>query len=179
MKEVLESFDRYLGERKLTFHATVIGGTALIIMGVIHRATQDVDCLEPHLSGEMKKTSIDFARKYKKSGVSLKEDWLNNGPEDLMRDLPRGWEARRTPLFQGQNLFFKTLGRPDLLKSKLYAFCDRQQDLDDCIALRPSLQELKKSYLWLIDRDANPKWPEHVKKSLQELAKRLGDELET
>ncbi|MCG5055450.1 MAG: hypothetical protein KA712_20990 [Myxococcales bacterium] len=49
------------------------------------------------------------------------DDWLNNGPMQLSDVLPTGWRERVQPIFQGQVLALSTLGRPDLLKSKLFA----------------------------------------------------------
>jgi hypothetical protein len=39
----LEAFDRYLTRRALRFEGVVIGGSALVLMGVIHWNTRDVD----------------------------------------------------------------------------------------------------------------------------------------
>jgi hypothetical protein len=69
-----------------------------------------------------------------------------------------------------------TLGRSDLVRIKLFAYCDRQQDLSDCIALVPSKEELHEALEWLQKQDAHPDWPIHVQKSLSFLAKELGYE---
>ena len=93
MKQVLKAFDRFLKERGLEFRGTIIGGAALIVMGVIERATEDVDCLEPTLPKEIKSAAEEFRTEYKGEGAPLKEEWLNNGPASLMRDLPSGWKG--------------------------------------------------------------------------------------
>ena len=100
MREVLEAFDRYLGERGLSFEGTAIGGAALIVMGVVDRVTQDVDCLEPPIPENIQKAARDFAKSYPGKGAPLKENWLNNGPASLVRDLPKDWEKRRVGLFK-------------------------------------------------------------------------------
>jgi len=174
MRDALSAFDQFLEKEDLTFTGTVIGATALLVMGVIDRATVDVDCLAPTIPEAIRKASQKFARHYKGLDAPLMEDWLNNGPESLSRDLPFGWEKRVVPLFQGKRLQLTTLGRSDLLRSKLYAFCDRQQDLEDCVALKPSAQELKECIPWLETLDANPQWPTHVRRSIRFLAERLG-----
>jgi len=176
MKEILEAFDQYLVKRNLHFSATIIGGAALIVLGIIDRTTHDVDCLDPKIPDEIKKASVDFAKSYSVDNFSLTDNWFNNGPASLKIDLSDGWETRLVPLFEGQNLKLQTLGRLDLLKTKLFGYCDRQQDLQDCLALKPTLEELKDCFPWLRDRDANPMWPEHVKVSLETLATRLGYE---
>ncbi|CAN5912349.1 hypothetical protein BH11MYX2_BH11MYX2_01270 [soil metagenome] len=49
----------------------------------------------------------------------------------------------------------RTLGRPDLIKSKLFALCDRGTDWSDCIALAPSREELTEALPWLEIQDAS------------------------
>ena len=174
MKDVILKFDDYLHEHNLKFSSIIIGGSALIVLGVIDRSTQDVDCLFPIIPSDIKEASIAFAKKQNKKEIVIKEDWLNNGPEDLARDLPKGWQVRTQTIFKGKAIHLETLGRNDLLLSKLFAYVDRQQDLDDCIALRPTEKELSDSINWLVARDTNDKWESHVRKSIQLLAKKLG-----
>jgi hypothetical protein len=108
------------------------------------------------------------------AGGKLKEDWLNNGPSALAPLLPAGWELRLQEAFRGRVLILRSLHRSDLLKSKLFALCDRALDLPDCIALAPTPAELAEATTWLEPQDLNPHWPEHVRATLGDLAKRLG-----
>ena len=110
-------------------------------------------------------------------GVELGNEWLNNGPSQVAELLPKGWENRLQPLFNGHSLTLKTLGRPDLLKTKLFALCDRGTDLFDCLALAPSSSELIDAIPWLEIQDANPMWPEHVRHTLKDLEERLTHDL--
>jgi hypothetical protein len=58
------AFDAYLAARGLGFEAVVVGGTALNLLGVISRATQDCDILDPQLAPEhVRETFEDLARK--------------------------------------------------------------------------------------------------------------------
>ncbi len=174
MKQTISRFDEFLFEQGLAFSGVVIGGAALIILNVISRFTEDIDFLCPRIPPEIKTASQLFAKQNPK--LNLKKDWVNNGPESLIMDLPEGWRLRLNPIFNGKALKLTTLGRPDLLKSKLFAYCDRQEDIEDCIALAPSLAELKDALDWLADRDTNPAWPKHCETSLIALAGRLGYE---
>ena len=174
MKDVIERFDRYLAERQIRFHSIVIGGGALIIMGVISRRTRDIDCLDPIIPESIKQAALDFREA--NPSLQLWEKWLNNGPISLAVDLPEGWRDRLMPLFEGEAISLQTLGRLDFLVTKLFALCDRQQDYDDCIALAPTAQELDQCLAWLYDRDGNPYWPDNVRLSLKNLAKALGYE---
>lgn len=168
MKENLKIFDQFLNSRELSFEAVIIGGAALLVLGIIDRATRDVDCLTPHIPNVIKSASIEFAKQ-----VGLDSEWLNNGPESLQDDLPPGWKDRAELIYKGEALTLHTLGRIDLLRSKLYAYCDRQQDLQDCIAMAPSQHELQTIKPWLCTRDANPLWEEHVETSLKYLIQKL------
>ena len=171
--EIIPAFDKYLSARNLQFEAIAIGGTALSLLGVISRETRDCDILSPDIPEEILEASRSFAKSIK--GVDVQ--WLNNGPSSLLKVLPKDWNARVQPLFEGKNLTLFTLGRPDLLKTKFFALCDRDIDLDDCILLAPSKEELRVSIEWVKEQDANPNWPERVDIVLNDLAKRLGYEL--
>ena len=172
MKDIIELFDSYLAERSLRFEAVIIGGAALIAMGVINRRTKDIDCIAPVIPDEIKQAAQSF--RSDNPTLHLWENWLNNGPISLTDDLPEGWRKRVVFLFEGKAIILQTLGRSDLLLTKLFALCDRQQDLDDCIALSPTAQELEQCLGWLYERDGNPYWPDNVRLSLKKLAKELG-----
>ena len=143
-------------------------------MGVIHRETQDCDILSPEIPSEIKKLSEEFAKEKKMNREDLSLDWLNNGPKTLGTDLPTGWTERVEVIFSRNALTLRTLGREDLLKSKLFAYCDRATDFGDCIALRPTQDELSYALPWLKKRDATPYWPSHVESELKRLAEKLG-----
>jgi len=175
--ETLIQFDAYLEAKGLYFDAIVIGGAALAILGTITRETQDCDILSPKIPADIMNAAKDFSHELTAKGGDLKEDRLNNGPETLMDVLPKEWRARTQELYAGKALHLQTLGRPDLLRSKFFAYCDRKQDLPDCIALKPTKAEMQEAMDWLRQQDSNPDWPEHVNTSMAALAKRLGYEL--
>jgi hypothetical protein len=45
----LDAFDQFLAARELRLDAVVLGGAALVLLGVIERATRDVDDLKVRL----------------------------------------------------------------------------------------------------------------------------------
>lgn len=61
-----------------------------------------------------------------------------------------------------------------MLKSKLFALADRSIDLEDCLALEPSADELAACMPWLEQQDGNEEWPSYVRDLLAELGVRLG-----
>ena len=158
----------------LRFEGVVIGGSALGLMGVIQRPTRDFDILVPELPPAIASAARDFAKAQRQAGVDLQGDWLNNGPMKLGDVLPAGWRERVQRIFEGQALVLSTLGRSDLLKSKLFALCDRGTDLPDCIALAPTAEELAECAPWLEQQDGNELWPAHVRATVADLARRLG-----
>ncbi|HRC57513.1 MAG TPA: hypothetical protein PKU97_16380 [Kofleriaceae bacterium] len=173
-RPTIEAFDRYLLALGLRFEGVVIGGSALGLMGVIQRPTRDFDILVPELPLEISSAARAFAKAQHHAGIDLQSDWLNNGPILLGEVLPSGWRERVQPIFHGRALVLSTLGRPDLLKSKLFALCDRGTDLPDCLALAPTAEELADCVPWLEVRDGNELWPEHVHATVADLAQRLG-----
>jgi hypothetical protein len=115
-RETLAAFDAYLAARGLRLEAVVVGGTALNLLGLVSRPTNDT----------------------------------------------------------GRALVLASLGRLDLLRSKLFALCDRGLDLGDCMALAPTAEELARILPWLEQQDTNPNWPAHVRSTFADLAGRLG-----
>ncbi len=171
---MLSAFDRYLAARSLRLEAVVIGGAALNLLGVVSRPTKDCDILHPALPREILEAARAFAAEARSRGDTLDDDWLNNGPASLAQHLPAHWQARLQTVFIGQALLLRCLGRDDLIRSKLFALCDRGLDLPDCVALAPTPDELATILPWLERQDANPDWPAHVRTTLADLAKRLG-----
>lgn len=175
--ETLERFDDYLAGRGLTLNAVVIGGAALSLLGVITRETRDCDVMHPMLTDEIIEAAKSFAIEMSAQDSPLADDWLNNNPMQVAELLPKGWLARSQVVFAGKALTVLSLCRADLLLTKLFAYCDRGTDIGDCIALKPSVEELKAARLWVEAQDANTDWPNHVEESLRDLARRLGYEL--
>jgi hypothetical protein len=173
-KETIQAFDAFLIARGLKLEAVVLGGAALALLGVIARETRDCDVMVPQLPAEVLAAARAFAAEVRGRGEVLSDDWLNNGPADVAKVLPSAWEGRLQSVFVGKALSLRTLGRGDLLKTKLFALCDRGQDIGDCLALAPTAQELREALPWLKDQDANTMWPEHVVETLADLERKLG-----
>ena len=173
-RPTIEAFDQHLAGLGRRFEAVVIGGSALALLEVISRETRDFDILAPALPPEIAEAARVFARRQRGLGVQLMDDWLNNGPMQLGEVLPPGWQGRVQVVFGGRALTLSALGRADLLKTKLFALCDRGTDLADCIAMAPTAQEMAEALPWVAFQDANPDWPAHVAATLGDLQRRLG-----
>ena len=172
--ETITRFDEFLAERSLRLEAVVIGGAALAFLGVISRPTRDCDILHPDLPEDIKAAARTFAAAVRAGGEPLDDDWLNNGPVSLSSLLPEGWQDHLQLVFEGAAIKLCTLGRSDLLKTKLFGLCDRGLDLGDCLALAPTAEELREARPWLALQDGHPGWPDHVAATLADLGRRLG-----
>ncbi len=166
-------FDHFLAERGLSFEAVVIGGAALALLGIVSRQTRDCDILRPALPPEIRDAARAFATTMRAQGDALDDDWLNNGPASLTDALPEGWSERLQIAYQGRTIILRCLGRTELLMSKLFAMCDRGIDLQDCVALAPTAEELTSIRPWLERQDGNEEWPAHVRATLDDLGRRL------
>lgn len=167
--DVIEMFDEFLNKEDFVFTGVIIGGAALNILKVTTRLTRDIDFLSPSLDEEI----LVLADKFRQ--LNLHEEWVNNGPIKLQDDLPKGWNSRLVKIFNGNALTLQTLGKLDLLKTKLYAYCDRDIDLQDCIDLAPTISELDGCVDWLVSRDANEHWPRRVTAQIDYLKERLSE----
>ena len=74
-RETISQFDQFLASRGLRFEATVIGGTALGLLGVSSRQTRDCDVLHPMLPPEIREAAREFAAARRSEGDSLVDDW--------------------------------------------------------------------------------------------------------
>jgi hypothetical protein len=150
---IIPDFDHYLAEHGLRFEAVIIGGAALVLLGVVLRATDDCDVLDPVIPEGV----LEAAKRFAKTR-DLNPDWLNCKSHDFVGVpgcLPTGWRGRLRPLFTGRAIAFQTLGRQDLLCTKLVALVDRGTDYQDCVALQPTTAELQAAWPFVQDYEAN------------------------
>lgn len=173
-KQIITRFDAFLAELGLSFEAIIIGGAALGLMGVTSRQTRDCDVLDPPLPRVVHEAALAFAAQLRGQGEILDDDWLNDKPSSLVNALPPDWRDRLHLVFSGKAVILRTLGRQELLMSKLFALCDRGLDLPDCLALAPTPAELDQVLPWLEVQDGNPDWPRHVHETIQHLRRELG-----
>lgn len=169
---VIEDFDKFLFKKSLKFEAVIIGGAALSILHIISRMTEDGDCIDPEISMEIKSASIEFINKNPQYGLNP-EKFLNNGPISIIKFLPKGWKERTQIIFKGEAITFTTLGRIDLLKTKLDAMVHRGRDMEDVIAMKPSGAEIKECLDWVLSVDGGEHWPAMVQESFSELRRKL------
>jgi len=148
------------------FHIVVCGGTALVAMGLVSRATRDVDIvalLDPSgglvdpapLPEPLLAAAGDVAE-----DLGLPKDWLNNGPSQgdggLFRmGLPEGFEGRLTPRSYGSHLSVSFISRVDQIHFKVYAAADQpgSYHVADLHVLAPTDDELLAGARWARSHD--------------------------
>jgi len=153
---------------KEPFELLVCGGSALNLLGLVQRTTEDVDVLAyvkrdgegkvsivkadsltPELVMAAKKVARDF---------NLPDDWLNTGPASAVDlGLPNGVMERVTTRVFGSKLAIHFLGRYDQIHFKLYAAVDQGtgKHFDDLLALKPTSEEIEKAARWSMTHDVS------------------------
>ncbi len=172
LRPILESLDAKLHARGESRELIVCGGGALLILDIIDRQTRDIDVIAPELDLVLKEVAAEVGKEF-----GLEPEWLNNGPASLSRDLEVGWETRVQCIYEGRRLKMHALSNRDLLASKLFAYCDRDEDdLSDILKMRPSIAEVELLRAWVLVRDGSEYWPARVEKCFKKLIERLNHE---
>lgn len=169
MHPILIALDEKLHLTALRRELIICGGGALLVLQIIDRQTRDIDVVAPELDSDLKTVAAEIGAQF-----GLEQSWLNNGPASLARDLEKGWEKRVQKIFQGKALTLYSLSARDLLASKLFAFCDRDEDdLSDILKMKPTITEIESLKSWVLQRDGSPFWPDRVEKCFKKLKGRL------
>lgn len=162
LNQALEALSAQLQAKGKRRELVVIGGSGLIALGLIERATKDVDVvalaseqgLEPAdpLPADLKEAADRVA-----ADLDLEEKWLNAEPSrDLLEfGLPEGFRARLRPQVFGPALTVHFADRIDQVHLKLYAVVDHGpgRHLEDLQALNASPNELIAAARWTRTHD--------------------------
>ena len=156
----------------------VIGGGALIALGIVSRTTKDVDIMagvdpgrglvDPRpMSQALQSAATKVARE-----MQLDPHWLNTGPADqVLAGLPDGFLSRLTRHDYGPCLTIFFPDRLDLIHLKLFAIMDQGpgRHVSDLAALKPTDEELIFAARWVLTQDAGEAFPQIVKTALKDL----------
>ena len=142
----------------------VIGGSALTALGLVRRATRDVDLLAIADNGELRLAeplpqALRAARAAVAADFGLAENWLNAGPTDLLKwGLPEGLMRRVVTRSYGTALVVHFADRLDQIHFKLFAMVDQGggRHEADLRALGPTTAELAAAARWSTTQDASP-----------------------
>src|ERR1700759_2061972 len=142
----------------------VIGGSALTALGLVRRATRDVDVLAIADNGELRLAeplpqALLSARAAVAADFGLAANWLNAGPTNLLNwGLPEGFMSRVVTRSYGTALVVHLAGRLDQIHFKLFAMVDQGggRHETDLRALNPTPGELAAGARWSITQDPSP-----------------------
>ncbi len=188
-KEAVETTLSALGEQLQSFGSQpldilVCGGSALQVLGLVDRATKDIDALamierqeqglaahraDPFpsiLTQAIQKVARDF---------KLPEKWLNSGPTSAVEfGLPDGILNRAIVKEYGDCLTIRFINRLDQIHFKIFAATDQlgagqSRHYADLLALQPTAQELKQAARWTMTHDPSEGYKGELKKILIKL----------
>jgi hypothetical protein len=165
---VLAALAEQLAARGEAYTIVVVGGSALIALELVSRATQDVDVLallqnEKLVSAEPLPDGLLDAAKLVADDFGLPELWLNSGPTSLLDfGLPPGFLDRGERHGYGRGLEVIFASRLDQVHLKLYAAVDQGggRHLEDLRALSPTDAELLDAAAWSETHDSSPGYRE-------------------
>ncbi len=153
---LLDALAEQVSARGQSYTVAVVGGAALLALGLVSRATRDVDIValvedgvptsaEP-LPAPLAESARIVARDF-----GLAEGWLNAGPTSLLDfGLPEGFYARAHRRDFGDALRVLLASRVDQIHLKLYAVVDQSagKHLNDLRALNRTSDELLAAARW-------------------------------
>lgn len=173
-----------LTERDLGYELVAVGGGSLLLLGLISRATADLDVvalieggryIRPNtLPAPLREAVLDAA-----GVIGVRPDWINVGPASLLDfGLPDGFAERTVPRRYG-TLIVHLAGRRDQIFLKLYAATDQgpnSKHFQDLVALDPTPTELIEGARWAVTHDPSPAFRAELVGALTALGVKDGEE---
>ena len=153
----------------------LIGGSALLALGLISRTTRDADIMagvdarlglvDPRPMSD----ALQFAARRVARELDLDDHWLNTGPADqILAGLPEGFLQRLSARSYGPCLTVHLPDRYDLIHLKLFAAVDQGpgRHVTDLAALQPTDDEMLAAARWVLTQDAGEVFPGIVRSAL-------------
>jgi hypothetical protein len=178
-RALLDRALRTLGEtleaRGLAYELVVIGGSSLLLLGLIRRPTRDLDAValvedDEYVSAEPLPAPLVEAVADVGRALALDEQWLNARPTDLLRfGLPEGFEGR-VEIRRYGGLTLRIAGRFDQICFKLYAAVDQGMESRhgaDLRTLEPTHEELLAGARWSRTHDPSEGYRQGLVKLLE------------
>lgn len=184
LEEALSTLGAVLLQEQAPFELLAIGGSGLLLLGLIERPTGDLDVIALVRNGNFQKLEVlperlQAAVDQVGRALGLDDRWLNTGPASLMDfGLPEGWENRLATQQYGA-LCLHLPSREDQICFKLYAAVDRGPDdkhFVDLNALEPTRDELVFAARWTITHDASTDFRQLLKECLMALGVEVSDD---
>jgi hypothetical protein len=178
---LLAALSEHLAAAGVSYELVVIGGSALLALGTIARATTDIDVLALRDGATLIKPTpfppaLVAARERVGRDFGVPDRWLNAGPADLLDlGLPSGFVERLRPRTYGAALTVLFASRLDQIHFKLYAFADQGpgKHESDLYALAPTRDELLQAAHWARTHDPSDGFEQILRAALSHLG--VGD----
>lgn len=173
----LRTLGDVLAARGHHYEVVAIGGSGLLLLGLVVRPTADVDVVAVVQGDEYRLAKplpapLEEAQADVGAALGLGDKWLNPGPTDLLAfGLPEGFQGRVETLeFEG--LTVHLAGRFDQICFKLYAAVDqgsRSKHFADLRDLDPSRDELLRAAQWTRQHDPSEGFRSELLEALRSL----------
>ncbi len=187
LSKALELLGALIAQRTTDHVSLVIcGGSALIALGLIPRATKDVDIVA-RLDGGQLVSSLPLPEALIEAGrlvaqeMELPTNWLNTGPSSIFdktlpnQGFPKGFQSRLTRRDFGPVLSIYFVSRLDQVYFKFYAAVDQggpSTHLIDLVGLNPTDEELRAAVEWAQLHDSSEGFMETVHQMLSAMERR-------
>lgn len=176
-QQVLSALGDQLDAAGARFEIVVIGGSGLLALGLIERATRDVDLVAFLEDGGLVDPkplpeALLAARDRVARDFGLDADWLNAAPSSLLDfGLPEGFVERLQSRRYGPSLTVHLASRFDQIHFKLYALVDQGPGKHeaDLQALAPNREELLAAARWSTTHDPSDGFRQQLLAALEYL----------
>lgn len=174
---LLDALGQQIERLGASHELVVVGGSALLALGLIERPTQDVDVLARRDGDRLESISpmpetLVLARARVARDFELPTSWLNDGPAALLDfGLPEGFLDRAERRDHGAALTVWHASRFDQIHFKLYAAVDQGPGKHeaDLRALEPTNEELLAAASWSRSHDPSEGYLQELTRALAAL----------
>ena len=177
LDSALQALAAVLAARRLRYELVAVGGSGLLLLGLLDRPTRDVDILAVVEGGRYVTATplpgplVEAVRDVGEA-LGLGPDWVNAGPTSLLDlGLPEGFAGRLETWDYGA-LVLHVAGRKDQIAFKLYAAVDQgpqSKHFQDLQRLAPVPAELVGAARWTITHDPSEGFRAHLVAALARL----------
>ncbi|MFO7893927.1 MAG: hypothetical protein R6U63_09340 [Longimicrobiales bacterium] len=183
IREALTTLGELLAAEGEHFAVIVTGGATLNLLGVVRRATSDVDVIARADRDEDGTVQLHQAEPFPPAlrhairtvarDLGLDEDWMNTDVgKQWSQGLPPETAEELTWERFGDGLDVGLVGRQTLIALKLFAAVDRgagSVHAQDLVALDPTDHDLARAREWVLTQDAAPAWPDLVDRAIDRI----------
>ena len=174
--ELLAELAERLTALGASYELVVVGGAALLALGIVIRTTRDIDVVAFDDGAGLTPADplpapLEQARDSVARDLVVEPNWLNGAASDIARfGLPEGFMSRVETRSYGPSLIVHFASRFDLIHFKLHAFIDRSdiggRHGTDLAALDPTPDELIAAGRWTMTHDPSPGYREMLEQGL-------------